>query len=69
MPIDDPDEDNPLRRIFEINRILEAHWDKAADEIWRAGGCLECEGRNNCRQLDWALEKWSELASVMLQKG
>ncbi|GLZ60395.1 hypothetical protein [Micromonospora sp. NBRC 107095] len=66
MPIDEPV--STATELFMAKRVLDAHWTRALDEPWRAGGCLECRGRSECRQLDWALALLAEIASVMLQK-
>ncbi|RQX00444.1 hypothetical protein DLJ59_21550 [Micromonospora inaquosa] len=54
--------------LFMAKQVLDAHWTRALDRPWRAGGCLECRERSDCRQLDWALALMAEVASVMLQK-
>ena len=66
MPIDEPV--STATELFMAKRVLDAHWTRATDRPWRAGGCLECRGRNDCRQLDWALALTAEVASVMFQK-
>ncbi|MCG5438251.1 hypothetical protein [Micromonospora foliorum] len=66
MPIDEPV--STATELFMAKRVLDAHWTRALDRPWRAGGCLECRGRSECRQLDWALALMAEVASVMLQK-
>ncbi len=66
MPIDEPVSTADI--LFAAHRILEVHWTRALDSPWRAGGCLQCRGRNGCRQLDWALEIVADAVSVMFQK-
>ncbi|MCG5467322.1 hypothetical protein LADH09A_004592 [Micromonospora sp. LAH09] len=66
MPIDEPV--SRATELFMAKRALDAHWTRALDTPWRAGGCLECRGRNDCRQLDWALALIADVASVMFQK-
>ncbi|WP_203999799.1 hypothetical protein [Micromonospora lutea] len=68
VPLDDPDEDSPMRRLFEANRVLELHWTRAVANPFAAGGCLECRGRTECPQLDWAIGVTVEIAAVMFQK-
>ncbi|MEU8254457.1 hypothetical protein AB0C06_09375 [Micromonospora inaquosa] len=66
MPIDEPI--SKATELFTAERVLNTHWTRAHDRPWRAGGCLECRGRDNCPQLDWALALLADVASVMLQK-
>lgn len=66
VPVDEPV--SKADELFAAKRILDAHWTRALDVPWRVGGCLECEGRNNCRQLDWAIEKTAEVAAIMFGK-
>ncbi|WP_433126534.1 hypothetical protein ACQPWW_27570 [Micromonospora sp. CA-240977] len=66
MPIDEPV--SAATELFMAERVLNAHWTRAIVRPWRAGGCLECRGRNDCRQLDWALTVMADVASVMFQK-
>ncbi|MEV4119840.1 hypothetical protein [Micromonospora sp. NPDC049645] len=66
MPIDEPV--SRATELFTAERVLDAHWTRARDGPWRAGGCLECKGRNNCSQLDWALSFLADVASIMFQK-
>ncbi|MEH1053604.1 hypothetical protein V6U89_00085 [Micromonospora sp. CPCC 206171] len=67
MPMDDGDITS-ADELFAMMRIIDAHWIRALDVPWRAGGCLECRDRNNCPQLDWALGMMADIASVMFQK-
>ncbi|MDG4798669.1 hypothetical protein [Micromonospora sp. WMMD1082] len=69
VPLDDPDEDSPMRRLFEANRVLETHWTRALADPFAVGGCLECRGRAECAQLDWAIGVTAEIVAVMFQKG
>lgn len=66
MPIDEPA--STATELFTAERVLDTHWTRALGRPWRAGGCLECHGRDNCSQLDWALTLLADVASVMLQK-
>jgi hypothetical protein len=63
--------DEPVSRateLFVAKQVLDAHWSRALDQPWRAGGCLQCQDRNECPQLDWAVGLMAEVVSVMLQK-
>ncbi|TNH22921.1 hypothetical protein FHG89_28105 [Micromonospora orduensis] len=63
--------DEPVSRateLFTAKRIIDAHWCRAPDQPWQAGGCLECRGRHDCPQLDWALGIIAEVASVLFQR-
>ncbi|WP_406067921.1 hypothetical protein [Micromonospora sp. NBC_01638] len=53
MPIDEPV--SKATELFTAERVLDAHWSRAIDTPWRAGGCMECKGRDNCSQLDWGV--------------
>ncbi|MGC4877629.1 hypothetical protein ACLQ26_15410 [Micromonospora sp. DT43] len=66
MPIDEPA--SKATELFVAKQVLDAHWSRALDRPWRAGGCLECRGRDNCPQLDWAITLIADTASVMFQK-
>ncbi|TNH29787.1 hypothetical protein FHG89_11240 [Micromonospora orduensis] len=66
MSIDEPL--SKATRLFMAKRIFDVHWTRALDRPWRVGGCLECQGRNDCPQLDWAIELATEVAALMFQK-
>ncbi|WFE53679.1 hypothetical protein [Micromonospora sp. WMMD1155] len=54
MPIDEPI--STATALFTARRVLDVYWTRALDRPWRAGGCLECRSRDDCPQLDWAIE-------------
>lgn len=63
--------DEPVSRateLFTAERVLDAHWSRALDRPWQAGGCLECRGQHDCPQLDWALGVVADVVSVLFQK-
>ncbi|MFI5926402.1 hypothetical protein ACIA3K_10470 [Micromonospora sp. NPDC051543] len=66
MPIDEPV--SKATELFVAMQILDAHWSRALDRPWQVGGCLECQGRDDCSQLDWAVVLLADAASVMFQK-
>ncbi|MEV4766323.1 hypothetical protein AB0J89_27210 [Micromonospora chokoriensis] len=66
MSIDEPI--STATELFTAKRVLDAHWTRALDRPWRIGGCLECRGRTNCPQLDWAIELIPDVAATMFQK-
>ncbi|MFI7591554.1 hypothetical protein [Micromonospora sp. NPDC049359] len=67
MPIDEPV--SRATELFTAKRVLDAHWTDALDSPWRAGGCLECRGRDDCPQLEWASALAAEVAAIVFQKG
>ncbi|KAB1937008.1 hypothetical protein F8271_20355 [Micromonospora sp. ALFpr18c] len=66
MPIDEPA--SKATELFIAKGVLDAHWTRALDRPWRVGGCLECRGRNDCPQLDWAIKVTTEVTALMFQK-
>jgi len=66
VPIDEPV--SKATELFMAKRVLDAHWTRAIGRPWRVGGCLECKGRNDCPQLDWAIALTAEMAALMFQK-
>ncbi|MEU7944981.1 hypothetical protein AB0C50_09895 [Micromonospora taraxaci] len=66
MPIDEPV--SRATELFVAKRVLDAHWTRAVDRPWQAGGCRECRGHGDCPQLDWSLELLADVAAVMFQK-
>lgn len=65
MPIDEPVTSADV--LFTVLRTLKTH--EKPYILWRNTyiGCLECDPLG-CRQFDWAVEKWAELAAAILTK-